>query len=121
MVGTACDGGGCRSVRRRQERLAHWRACNAYGIRAKKELCNNLERGCVVVGRPPDDLAAAGALGELCGLRVDSHDDECGPLVFLSRCLLWSSCILLRVADWLKRGLTLFFVRLNSSVPSWVL
>ena len=30
------------------------------------------------VGRPPDDLTVAGASGELCGLRVDYHDDECG-------------------------------------------
>ena len=30
------------------------------------------------VCRPPDNLTAAGALGELCGLRVGYHDDESG-------------------------------------------
>ena len=43
--------------------------------------CNNLERACVDVGRPPGDLTAAGALGEPYGLRVGYHDDECGPRV----------------------------------------
>ena len=84
-------------MRRRQARLAHWRAWHASGIRAISEvrrgrsipsrrdpshsqtlLCGNLERGYVDVGRPPDDLTAAGALGELCGLRVGCHDDVCG-------------------------------------------
>ena len=76
--------GRCRSVRRRRERLAHWRAWHASGFRTMNELCcgraipsrrdpsrvqtflcNNLERAHVDVGRPPGDLTAAGALGDL--------------------------------------------------------
>ena len=38
----------------------------------------NLERAHVDACRPPGDF---GALGQLCGLRVGYHDDECGPRV----------------------------------------
>ena len=95
---TGLHGGGCRSVRRRQERLAHWRAWHASGVRTIDELCNlcpipcrrdsscvqtllcnKLKRACVDAGRLPGDLTAAGALGELCGFHVGFHDDGCGP------------------------------------------
>ena len=93
LVPVVDTGGRCRSVRRRHERLARWRAWHASGIRAINELCSGRaipsrrdpSRGqakiwsaYVNVGRPPDDLTVAGAFGELCGLRVDYHDDECG-------------------------------------------
>ena len=64
-------------MRRRRERVAHWRTWHASGIRTVNELCsgrdipsrrhpsrvqtllcNNLERAHVDVGRPPGDLSA---------------------------------------------------------------
>ena len=95
---------------------------------------NNLERAHVDVGRPPDDLTGAGALGELCGLRVGYHDDECGPRVPFqpglaapppagSKAIDTVSCLLVKRVGWLKRGVTLCYVTrkgLDSSGMSWV-
>ena len=91
----------CQSVGRRWERLTHWRAWRASGIRTISELCSRraiqsrrdpflvqtllckkfgaCSRGRKLASRRYD--IAAGALGELCGLRVGYHGDECGPPV----------------------------------------
>ena len=85
--------------------------------RVQTLLCNNLERAYVDVGQPPVDLTASRALGEVCGLRISYHDDECGPRVTIQRGLAalpraWSKPVvfLLRLVGWLKRGFTLCFV-----------
>ena len=84
LLWTVLRAGGCRSVRRRRERLAHWRAWHASGVRTIDELCS----GRAIPNRQElsrvqtllwtwADLQTISPLrepfGELCGLRVGYH------------------------------------------------